>query len=181
MKAINFTISQSKESITFLDLELYKGHRFHNNGILDLKLYKKPTNPQTFLHYDSCHGRSTFPTIVRGEILRALRATSDAENYSIIVAKVLERFMQRGYPKHMLLQVVDTISYGDRAEHLKPHPKRTLQPNVTIFPLRHHPAIDSKAIWEILNDVSTPFLPMVTRPRPTSTRDALVRAKTRKI
>ena len=49
---------------------------------------------------------------------------------------------------------------------------------VTIFSARHHTALDSKTIWNILLDPETPFLPVVTRPRPTSTRDQLVRAKT---
>ena len=46
MHAINFTMTSSQESITFLDLEIYKGHRFNTTGTLDTKLYKKPTNPQ---------------------------------------------------------------------------------------------------------------------------------------
>ena len=97
-------MTSSQESITFSDLEIYKGHRFNTTRILDTKLYKKPTNPQTFLHFDSCHSSSTFPTIVRGELLRALRATSDAENYSIAVNKLLECFQERGYPKQLLMK-----------------------------------------------------------------------------
>ena len=85
MQAIKFTLSSSMQSITFLDLELYKGHRFNRSGILDTRLYKKPTNPQSFLHYNSCHGSTTFTTIVKGEILRALRATSDVETYTITI------------------------------------------------------------------------------------------------
>ena len=113
MKVIKFTMAHSQECITFLDLELYKGNRFLNSGILDSKLFKKPTNPQMFLHYDSCHGKSTFTTIVKGEILRALRATSDAENYSITVSQLLERFIQRGYPKQMLPSAMEIeLSYS---------------------------------------------------------------------
>ena len=82
MRAINFTMSKSQESITFLDLELYKDHRFRHSGILDTKLYKKPSNLQNFLHFSSCHSPSTFPTIVRGELLRALRATSELYYHS---------------------------------------------------------------------------------------------------
>ena len=178
MAAIKFTMSHSQENITFLDLDIYKGHRFRNTGVLDIKAYKKPTNPQTFLHDESCHALSTFPTIVRGELLRLLRASSDGENYTIAVSKLLERFQQRGYPKPLLMAVAGSIKYGDRPDYLVSHPKRTLQPNVTIFSMRYHPAIQSKAIWEILFDPETPFSPMVTRPRPISIRDQLVKAKT---
>ena len=53
MTQINFTMTSSQQSTTFLDLEIYKGHRFRRAAILDTKLYVKPTNPQTFLHYNS--------------------------------------------------------------------------------------------------------------------------------
>ena len=178
MSQIKFTMSSSQESTTFLDLEIYKGHRFRRSGILDTKLYIKPTNPQSFLHFQSCHSASTFSTIIKGELLRALRATSDAESYTIIVSKLLDRFLERGYPKELFLEVADTIAFGDRSSLLTPHPRRTLLPNVTIFSIRHHPALDSRAIWQILNDEETPFCPMITRPRPPSHRDLLVKAKT---
>ena len=73
MSTIKFTCSSSQDSTTFLDLQLYKGRRFWSTGVLDCKLFVKPTNPQQFLHYSSCHPGHTFPTIIKGELLRALR------------------------------------------------------------------------------------------------------------
>ena len=139
-------MTSSQQSTTFLDLEIYKGHRFRRSSILDTKLYIKPTNPQSFLHYHSCHPASTFSTIIKGELLRALRATSDVETYTITVSKLLERFLQRGYPKEFFLGVADTLTFGDRANLLTLHPKQTLAPNVTIFSIRHHPALASADI-----------------------------------
>ena len=173
-----FTISSSQESTTFLDLEIYKGHRFRRCGILDTKLHIKPTNPQTFLHFSSCHPAPTFATIIKCELLRALRATSDVENFTIIVSQLLKRFLERGYPKQLFMQVADTLTFGQRQDLLTSHPKQGLLPNVTIYSIRHHPAIASSDIWQILFDEETPFEPMIVRPRPPSTRDALVRAKT---
>ena len=121
MMTINFTMSHSQESITFLDFELYKGHRFHKTEILDTKLFIKPTNPYNLLQYSSCHGHSTFLTIVKGETLRALRATSDSENYCIVVNKLLERFRVRRYSKEMLLRVADNITFNYRAYNLTPN------------------------------------------------------------
>ena len=46
MRAIKFTMEKSQSTITFLVLEIYKGHRFNSTGVLDIKPYKKPTNPQ---------------------------------------------------------------------------------------------------------------------------------------
>lgn len=92
MAAIKFTMEKSQESVTFLILEIYMGHRFQTSGVLDIKPFIKATNPQSFLHFESCHPRSTFPTIVKGEIIRVLRASSDAETFSIAVTKLLNRF-----------------------------------------------------------------------------------------
>ena len=178
MTHINFTMTSSQQSTTFLDLEIYKSHRFRRSSTLDTKLFIKPTNPQTFLHYNSCHPASTFSTIVKGELLRALRATSDVETYSITVAKLMERFLQRGYPKEFFLGVADTVTFGDRADLLTPHPRQTLPQNTTIFSIRHHPALPSADIWQALTDEEVPFDPMIVRPRPPSHRDLLVRAKT---
>ena len=134
MSQIKFTMSSSQESTTILDLEIYKGHRFRRSGILDTKLYIKPTNPQSFLHFQSCHSASTFSTIIiKGELLRSLRATSDAESYTIIVSKLLDRFLERGYPKELFLEVADTIAFGDRSSLLTPHPRRTLLPIIPII------------------------------------------------
>ena len=66
MSSIKFTMAQDQNSITFLDLEIYKGRRFQHQGVLDIKPFTKATNPQTFLHFNSCHPRPIFTTIVKG-------------------------------------------------------------------------------------------------------------------
>ena len=185
MNHINFTISSSQESTIFLDLEIYKGHRFRRCGVLDTKLHIKPTNSQSFLHFQSCHPASTFTTIIKGELLRALRATSDVESYTIIVAQLLKRFLQRGYPKELFLQVADSLTFGQGQNLLASHPKQALLPNVTIFSIRHHPALDTAEIWQILQDEETPFKPRLSdlghpltgtclsRPRPRADKETL--------
>ena len=177
MASTKFTMEKSQESVTFLDLEIYKGHRFQATGVLDIKPFVKATNPQAFLLFESCHPRFIFPTIVRGEIIRVLRASSDAEIFSIAVSKLLNRFQQRGYPKPLLMEVASSISFCHRPHYLIPQPKRTLEPNTTIFSAPFHPAIDTHSILEAILDSDTPFLPMVTRPRPLLAQDLLVRAK----
>ena len=81
MSSIKFTSNSSQQSTTFLDLQLYKGSRFWSTGVLDIKLFVKPTNPQQFLHFSSCHPAHTFSTIIKGELLRAIRCTSNKAIY----------------------------------------------------------------------------------------------------
>ena len=161
MTHITFTMTHSLQSTTFLDLEIYKGTRFRRENILDTKLFIKPTNPQTFLHYTSCHPATTFTTIIKGEIIRALRATSDKDNFYLILSKLLARFMERGYPKEFFLRVARTITFGQQTELLTPHPRRTLPRGTTLFRVRHHPAIPSSEIWQQLADEQLPFDPMI--------------------
>ena len=178
MSHIDFTMTHSQQSITFLDLEIFKGTKFRNTNSLDTKLFIKPTNPQSFLHYTSCHPVATFSTIIKGEIIRALRATSDSQNFALILSKLLNRFVERGYPREFFLRIAGTISFGDREDLLTPHPRRTLPPNTTLFRVRHHPALPSSEIWQKLLDEELPFDPMIIPIKPRSHRDLLVHAKT---
>ena len=179
MSSIKFTHQQSQECITFLDLQIHKGSRFRKSAKLDLKLHIKGINPQNFLHFSSCHPSNTFTTIIKGEILRALRCTSDSETFSEIVDQLHARFMARGYPNSLFWPVADSIDYNMRDHYLMPHPRRELLPETTIFSATYHPALNSSDIWNILMDDQTPFSPMVVRPRPKSHGDLLVRARTR--
>ena len=177
MSSINFTMECSEDRAVFLDLQIYKGSRFREKKILDTSLHVKTTNPQNFLHHSSCHPPQTFATIVRGEILRAVRCTSDRETYTTILDRLLEKFRSRGYPEWLLRRKADIIEHSCRSQLLIPSPKRTLEQDVAMFSATYTPAISSTAIRRVLEDKETPFQPMVLRPRPTSIQDRLVRAK----
>ena len=175
MSSIKFTMESSKESV---DLQITKGSRFREKKVLDVSLHVKTTNLQNFLHFSSCHPPNTFTTIVKGEILRAVRCTSSQSEYITILDRLLCKFQSRGYPKELLKQIANRINYQYRKELLQPAPKRTLEKDVTIFCAAYSPGLNSSAIRRILTDRETPFNPMVLRTRPTSIKDKLVRAKT---
>ena len=145
--------------------------------MLDTSLHVKSTNPQQFLHFTSCHPAHTFPTVIRGELLRALRCTSDRETYVEIVEQLLTKFRSRGYPKSLFLRVAATISFSQRSWMLQHRDKEPLPQNSTIFCASHHPELPSHTLREILSDDQTPFDPLVTRKRTQSIKDLVVRAK----
>ena len=157
-----------------LDLEISRGTRFRENKHLDVSLHVKKTNPQNFLHYSSCHPPQTFTTIIRGEILRAVRCTSDQKSFTTILDRLLEKFKSRGYPEWLLRQTAEQIQFKDRMKHLHPAPKKTLDANTTVFCSTFTPGLNSSTI---MVDPETPFNPMVMRPRPTSIKDRLVKTK----
>ena len=177
MSSIKFSMEASTDSVTFLDLKIYKGSNFWNHGRLDTSLYIKDTNPQCFLHYSSCHPFTTFKTVLRGEIIRALRCTSSQTVFTTILEKLLQKFRERGYPKWLLREEAENVPYSKRRELLHPPERRTLEQDVTLFSSIFTPSVSSSSIRRALEDEETPFAPMVLRPRPTSIQDKIVRAK----
>ena len=178
MSTIKFTMEASTDSVTFLDLKISKGPRFWNTGRLDTCLFvKETTNPQCFLHFSSCHPFTTFRTVVRGEIIRALRCTSSRTVFIGILDKLLQKFRLRGYPNWLLREESDGVPYSKREELLHPKERRTLEQDVTLFSSIFTPGVRSSAIRTALLDDETPFSPMVLRPRPTSIQDRIVRAR----
>ena len=177
MSSIKFSMEASTDSVTFLDLKIYKGSNFWNHGRLDTSLYIKDTNPQCFLHYSSCHPFTTFKTVLRGEIIRALRCTSSQTVFTTILEKLLQKFRERGYPKWLLREEAENVPYSKRRELLHPPERRTLEQDVTLFSSIVTPSVSSSSIRRALEDEETPFAPMVLRPRPTSIQDKIVRAK----
>ena len=179
VSSIKFTMKHSKSTATFLDLKVYKGRKFRETGHLDTKLHIKATNPQSYLHFTSCHPNYIFSNIIRGEILRTLRATSDGEVFHDMVGQLLPKFTNRGYPRELFHRIAHSISFDQREYHLTPKPQQQLPPEVVLFSVPHHPALDYSAIGRITADDHTPFQPMLVRTRPINHGDLLVRARTR--
>ena len=49
----------SNKELIFLDITLYKGDRFLNKNILDIRTHIKDTNKQLYVHADSYHPDAT--------------------------------------------------------------------------------------------------------------------------
>ncbi len=178
MKSIKFTSETSKCKIDFLDVTIFKGERFQTEGVLDIRPYSKAIDPHTYLHYSSAHPRNNTRGVVRAEIVRTLRRSSSPQIFAQGVSQVLAWFSNRGYPDKLLKEVLVEVKYEDREERLKPSSLRMLPAGTTVLSVRHHPEITTGALYEALRDEELPFEPIVSRKRPPTTGDLLVRAKT---
>ena len=85
--SIKFTWSISNERIQFLDLNIFKGDRFTETGLLDLNTHFKSTNTFQYLHFSSSHPRSVFKGLVKGEAIRFLRSNTHAPTYHAMLRK----------------------------------------------------------------------------------------------
>ena len=79
-KHLKFTYEISTDSIAFLDTLIYKGDRFDLNHILDIKTFLKKTETFQYLERSSCHPNSTFKAFIKGETIRHMRNTSNAQD-----------------------------------------------------------------------------------------------------
>ena len=70
---LKFTHQWSKTEINFLDLTLYKGERFNNTQILDIKCFSKPCDTFRYLSRDTSHPNACFSGMVKGEAIRYIR------------------------------------------------------------------------------------------------------------
>ena len=69
---IKFTAEISNTEITFLDTVVYKGKRFRDHSILDIKTHFKPTETFQYTHFSSSHRSGVKKGFVKGEALRLL-------------------------------------------------------------------------------------------------------------
>ena len=78
---IKFTADISETEITFLDTCIYKGDRFREESILDVKTHFKPTETFQYTHFSSCHPSGVKIGFIKGEALRLLRTNSSKTTF----------------------------------------------------------------------------------------------------
>jgi len=54
-QTIKFTVEVSETETTFSDTTVYKGKRFRNESVLDLRTHFKPTETFQYTHFSTCH------------------------------------------------------------------------------------------------------------------------------
>ena len=52
---LNLLLKISDKGVNFLDTTVYKGERFHNQGILDIHTHFKPTETFQYTHFSFCN------------------------------------------------------------------------------------------------------------------------------
>ena len=112
--SIKFTHTISSRSVVFLDLEIHKGTRFGECGRLDLRPHFKHTNCFQYLQFSSAHPRATFRGIVKGELIRILRASSNRDTFQKATKLLINKFRARGYPRDLLQRVSAQVPFTMR-------------------------------------------------------------------
>ena len=113
--SIKFESKYSRERIDFLDTTV----NITSERTLATTLYRKPTDRNAYLHYNSYHPLKQKNNIPYGQYLRAKKICSEKEKAKAAMQEIKEKFTNRGYPKNVLdeqLERTETITRKDLLE-----------------------------------------------------------------
>ena len=138
---IKFTTEISENKITFLDTTVFKGERFTERSILDIKTPYKPTETFQYTHFTSRHPSGVKRGFIKGEAIRLLiiRINSSKTTFDESVANFKQHLEARGYPKLDIERSLSEVNFDQRQLALKQKQKskERLLPFVTTY----HPAV----------------------------------------
>ena len=182
---IKFTAEISENEITFLDTTVFKGERFKQDSILDIKTHFKPTETFQFTHFASCHPPGVKYGFIKGEAIRLLRTNSSKKTFEESLVKFKQRLKARGYPENTIERSLSEVNFASRQSALTQ--KKKSHERILPFVTTYHPAVKNvKQIlmeqWSLIQDqplLKTIFKnpPIISFKKGKSLKDILVIAK----
>ena len=137
---LKFTYEIAETCITYLDTEVYKGKRFEEMKILDIKSHIKKTETFQYLPTSSAHPKHTFKNIIIGETIRHIRNNNNKEDLDKIISMLEEKLIDRGYDRRLVRDtIIETTNTKNRIDLLKEKPKTTKIPIALVT--RYNPSI----------------------------------------
>ena len=184
---IKFTYEMDTDELIFLDTTVYKGDRFKQHNILDIRTHIKKTNKQLYIHKDSYHPKSVKKAIIKGETKRYLRTNSNKTTFDHMKLKLIHKLKQRGYKTKEIIEETNKTTFDQRTESLH-RKQKTTQRNIMFCTnycdsiqwikkvIRKHwkPVLQNQSLRSIF-----PTNPIIAQRTAPSLRNKLVRAKLR--
>jgi len=119
---------------------VYKGERFQNDAILDVKTHYKPTETFQYTHY-SFHPPGVKRGFIKGEAIRLLRTNSSEKNFLEAMCNCFKtRLEARGYPKSLIERTMSEVSFAERQSAFKKQTKQT-KGKILPFVTTYHPGV----------------------------------------
>ena len=183
-----FSYENSKQEITFLDVVVFKGARYHKLNILDIKTHTKPTDTFQFLHRESCHPTATFNGFIKGEILRYARTCNNTDDFTKKVAFFTNKLLNREYKNNEITKITKGVDHNTRNTLTNTRKAKTTT-NKLIFSTTYSPYIQTKYLkgilvkhWDELKKDTTlinlfPESPTIAYKRNKNLKDSLVKTK----
>ena len=134
--SLSFTHQQSKLSVDFLDVTIYKGPMFPFTNLLDFRTFQKKQNLYQYLHFESDHPKNVFQALIKGECIRYAKTNSTKETYNAVLFNFKKRLRRRNYPPEFVEKITRIVKYEDRHRYLKMNQKtRPYTPKPPLYKL----------------------------------------------
>ena len=98
---------------------IYKGERFKETGILDVRTHFKPTEKFQYTHFKSSHPPGVKKSFVKGEALRPLRTNSSRTNFEEQIENFKTRLQTRGYQETQINNTLPDVNFDNRSVALQ--------------------------------------------------------------
>jgi hypothetical protein len=153
---IQFTMAVSTSSIEFLDLTLFKDNSSH----LQWSTYFKPMSKFLYLTRNSCHPTHTIKGMIKGELLRYRRNSSQLSSFLVTKHAFYLRLLNRGYRESFILKIFKTVTWDLReseATRSETSEKASVLPLILPFNKRRNFLQFTKKITPLLHDLASKF------------------------
>jgi len=136
---IKITAEVSDTDSTFLDTSVYKGERFADESILDIKMHFKPTETFQYTHFPSSYPPAVNKGFIEGEAPRLLWTNSSETTFKTAVSNFKTHLKKRGYPETLISTILAEINFQGRKLALQQRRKQ----NTRILPFvpQYHPPV----------------------------------------
>ena len=164
---------------------MFKGERFKNESILDVKTHYKPTETFQYTHFNLCHPPGVKNGFIKAEAMRLLRTNSSKTTFVESLVKFKQRLRTRGYPKTVIERPLSGVNFAAEPSALTQ--KKNANERILPFVTTYHPAVNNlkQALmeqWSLIQNqplLKTIYLkhPIISYKRGKSVKDTLVRSK----
>jgi hypothetical protein len=95
----------NEHAVPFLDVSLS-----HDMGKIDYETYRKPLNVYLYIPWNSCHPRTCFDALVKGETIRLWRTCLSKHAFASQANFFVEKLVSRGYPRKECKKIVQRMA-----------------------------------------------------------------------
>ena len=88
-----------------MDVTVFKGSQTNETGILDTKVFFKPTDAHQLWNKSSFHPKDTFAGIITSQIKRFYKICSQITDFETACTVLFKALRNRGYPKRFLRSI----------------------------------------------------------------------------
>jgi hypothetical protein len=145
-------------SMDFLDLHIFKGKRFHKDGLLDISTHQKEMNKYLYIPYSSMHTDNAKKGFIKTELIRYVRNSSSLSDFIEISKRFFNRLRARGYPPSFIKNQFSSIRWENRNKYLIIKNKNKNNPKSIFFKITYCNKVNDINIARIVHKTRNKYI-----------------------